>query len=203
MCIRDSYDVRQTFFTLAQSVRTSRVLADYETFEWGPDSFFVQPTPGHSLGHISLIAQIDGKRIGFSGDLISAPGKVQTLYDLQYNYGQGDGSDYMIYSLSKMRDRGTDMLCPSHGRPFGDTADGLLALEMKFREYIGHRWGLETPTLDIKPYSVLPHLVHIPGCSNTWVVISDSGKALFVDYGSQSRTFMYSYDIMFLSLIHI
>ena len=104
--IYDIYDVRNTFFTLAQSVRTTQVLADYETFEWGPYSFFVQPTPGHSLGHIALIAQIDGKTVGFSGDLISAPGKVQTLFDLQYNYGQGDGTDFMIYSLSKMRDRG-------------------------------------------------------------------------------------------------
>jgi glyoxylase-like metal-dependent hydrolase (beta-lactamase superfamily II) len=195
--IYDIYDVRNTFFTLAKSVRTSQVLADYETFAWGPYSFFVQPTPGHSLGHIALIAQIDGKKVGFSGDLISAPGKVQTLYDLQYNYGQGDGTDYMIYSLSKMRDRGTDMLCPSHGRPFDDTAAGLLALESKFRDYMAHRFGIQTPTLDVRPYSVLPHLVHIPGCSNTWIVISDSGKALFVDYGSPSRTFMYSFDVLF------
>ena len=64
---------------------------------------------------------------------------MQTLFDLQYNYGQGDGTDYMIYSLSKMRDRGSDMLCPSHGRPFGETAAGLLALETKFRDYMAHR----------------------------------------------------------------
>ena len=58
--IYDIYDVRQTFFTLAKSVRTTRVLEDYETFEWGDFRFFVQPTPGHTLGHIALIARIDG-----------------------------------------------------------------------------------------------------------------------------------------------
>ncbi len=195
--IYDIYDVRQTFFTLAQSVRTSRVLEDYETFEWGRYRFFVQPTPGHSLGHIALIAEIDGQKVGFSGDLIAAPGKVQALYDLQYAYAQGDGCDYMVYSLCKMRNHNTDMLCPSHGRPFGDTASALQSLETKFRAYLEHRYSIETPSLDVAPRSVLPHLVQIPGCSNTWIVISDSGKALFVDYGSPSRTFMYSFEVFF------
>ena len=195
--IYNIYNVRQTFFTLAESVRTARTLDDYETFEWGPYRFFIQPTPGHTLGHIALIAEIDGARVAFSGDLIAKPGKVQTLYDLQYSYGSGDGSDYMVYSLAKMRERETDLLCPSHGDPFGDTATALRDLEVKFREYLAHRWGLTTPTHDIAPYSVSPHLIHIPGCSNTWIVVSDSGKALFVDYGSQSLTFMFSYTVFF------
>jgi glyoxylase-like metal-dependent hydrolase (beta-lactamase superfamily II) len=193
--IYNIYDVRQSFFTLAQSVRTSRVL-DYETFQWGGYQFFVQPTPGHTLGHIALIAEIDGNRVGFSGDLVAAPGKVRTLYDLQYSYGAGDGCDYMVYSLAKMRDQGTDLLCPSHGQPFGDTAPALLELERKLRDYLEHRWNL-TPTHDIAPTAVLPHLLQIPGCSNTWIVVSDSGKALFVDYGSQSLTFMHSLNVYF------
>ena len=195
--IYDIYDVRQTFFTLAKSVRTARVLEDYETFSWGPYTFFIQPTPGHTLGHITLIATIDGARIGFSGDLIAAPGKVQTLYDLQYAYGAGDGCDYMVYSLAKMREQGCDQLCPSHGDPLRDTAVALQALEDKFRAYMKHRWGIDTPTHDIAPRAISPHLLQIPGCSNTWIVVSDSGKALFVDYGSQSFTFMYSFSILF------
>ena len=195
--IYDIYDVRQTFFTLAQSVRTARVLEDYEAFEWGPYSFSIQPSPGHTLGHIALVAEIDGARVAFSGDLISAPGKTQTLYDLQYAYGAGDGCDYMVYSLAKLRGRDCGLLCPSHGDPIGDTAQALRSLEDKFRDYLKHRWGIGTPTHDIAPRAILPHLVQIPGCSNTWIVVSDSGKALFVDYGSQSRTFMYSFDVFF------
>jgi glyoxylase-like metal-dependent hydrolase (beta-lactamase superfamily II) len=195
--IYNIYDVRQSFFTLAESIRVARVLIDYETFEWGPYRFLIQPTPGHTLGHISLIAEIDGTRIAFSGDLIAEPGKVQTLYDLQYSYSSSDGSDYMVYSLAKMRDQKPDLLCPSHGEPFGDTAPALRMLEDKFREYLKHRWGLMTPTHDVGPVSISPHLIQIPGCSNTWIVVSDSGKALFVDYGSQSFTFMYSFSILF------
>lgn len=195
--IYDIYDVRQTFFTLAESVRTDRVLEDYETFVWGPYRFYIQPTPGHTIGHIALIAEIDGVRVAFSGDLIAEPGKVQTLYDLQYAYGAGDGCDYMVYALAKMREHNTDMMCPSHGDPFDDTATALQTLETKFREYMRHRWGITTPTHDVGPRSILPHLIQIPGCSNTWIIVSDSGKALFVDYGSQSFTFMYSFNILF------
>ena len=195
--IYDIYDVRQTFFTLAQSVRTARVLEDYETFTWGSYSFFIQPAPGHTLGQIALVAQIDGVRVGFSGDLIAAPGKVQTLYDLQYAYGSADGCDYMVYSLAKMREQSCDLLCPSHGDPLRDTGPALQALEEKFRAYMQHRWSIDTPTHDIGPRAILPHLLQIPGCSNTWIVVSDSGKALFVDYGSQSLTFMYSFSVFF------
>ena len=195
--IYNIYDVRQSFFTLAQSVKTARVLEDYETFEWGGYRFFVQPTPGHTLGHIALVTEIDGIQVAFSGDLISQPGKVQTLYDLQYTYSAGDGCDYMVYSLVKLREHHTHLLCPSHGEPFGDTESALKALETKLRDYLSHRWGISTPTIDIRPYAVLPHLIHIPGCSNTWILVSESGKALFVDYGSQSRTFMYSFDVYF------
>ncbi len=195
--IYNMYDVRQTFFTLAQSVRTARVLEDYGTFEWGPYRFFVQPTPGHTLGHIALVTEIDGAKVAFSGDLIAQPGKMYTLYDLQYNYGAGDGCDYMLYSLSKLRNHGTDLLCPSHGEPFRETESALKILEMKIRDYMKHRWSINTPTIDIGPRSVLPHVVQIPGCSNTWIIVSDSGKALFIDYGSQSGTFMYSYSVFF------
>ena len=195
--IYDIYDVRQTFFTLAKSVRTTRVLEDYETFEWGDFRFFVQPTPGHTLGHIALIARIDGAEVCFSGDLIAAPGKVQALYDLQYAYGAGDGCDYMVYSLAKLRERGCDLLCPSHGAPMRETGAALQALEDKVRAYMQHRWGIDQPTHDIVPRAISPHLLQIPGCSNTWIIVSDSGKALFVDYGAQSFTFMYSFNIMF------
>ena len=37
--IYNIYDMRQSFFTLSQSVRTARVLEDYETFEWADYHF--------------------------------------------------------------------------------------------------------------------------------------------------------------------
>ena len=95
--------------------------------------------PGHTLGHIALVTEIDGVRVAFSEDLITQPGKVQTLDDLQYAYGVGNGCDYMVYSLTKLREHHTGLLYPLHGEPFGDTASALKSLEAKLRDYLSHR----------------------------------------------------------------
>lgn len=195
--IYNMYDVRGSFYTLARSVKVERSLLDYSTFEWGNYSFYIQPTPGHTLGHISLIGNIDGRSVAFTGDLISAPGKLHTLYDLQYQYGMHDGVDHLIYSLDKMKKQVVDLACPSHGDPFTGVEGAFKLLESKLRDYMRHHWGIQHPTTDVGPFYVLPHLLHIPGCSNTWVLISDSGKALFVDYGSQSGILFNSGSISF------
>ena len=195
--IYDIYDVRQSFFTLPTSIRVARSLEDYEAFTWGPYSFRIQPTPGHTLGSTTLVGEIDGVRVAFSGDVMMAPGAVQTLYDLQYCYGAGDAEDFLVYSLGKLQKLGIRLMCPSHGDPMRDPDRGMAELERKLRAHLLHRWNVKTTTADIAPRSILPHLVMIPGCSNTWIVVSDSGRALFVDYGSQSGTFMYSFNVMF------
>ena len=52
-----------------------------------------------------MLAEIDGKTVAFSGDLLYAAGKVQTLYDMQYNYGAGDGVEAAILSLGNLARR--------------------------------------------------------------------------------------------------
>jgi len=195
--IYDIYDTRQSFSTLARSVQVTRSLEDYGIFAWGPYRFAIHPTPGHTLGSITLVGQIDGRHVAFSGDLMAAPGRVARLYDLQYSYGDADGCESMIYSLDKLGKLGIDLLLPSHGDPMRSPAPGMKDLERKLRDYVLHHWNIKTPTADIRPRAILPHLLMIPGCSNTWIVMSDSGKALFVDYGSQSFTFMYSFSVKF------
>jgi glyoxylase-like metal-dependent hydrolase (beta-lactamase superfamily II) len=193
--IYDAYDTRMSFFTLTQSVEVARSLMDYDVFRWGPYEFLIQPTPGHSVGHTSFLVEIDGKRVLFAGDLIAEPGKMHTLYDLQFTYNGSDGCEFEIYSLMVTRNQSIDLACPSHGDPFGNYADAAMALEGKLRAYLKHRWDIQTTAADVKPIVVSPHLLWIPGCSNTWVLRSDSGKALFVDYGSLSGTFLFSYQL--------
>jgi len=195
--VYNMYNVRQTFHTLARSVRVDRSLRDYETFAWGPFRLRVQPTPGHTLGHIALVGEIDGRVVAFTGDLFESPGRVRALYDLQYAYGSHDGCDHLIYSLGKLRDLGVALACPSHGDPFTNVDESARALEDRLRGYLRRHWGVETPSADVAPRAVLPHLIQIPGCSNTWIVVSDSGKALFVDYGSQNWTLFHSFQVYF------
>lgn len=187
--IFELYDVHNDFRCLTTNVRVNRLLDDYSELVWGNYSFFVQPTPGHTPGSVSLIATIDSKRVAFTGDLIHSAGKVQTLYDLQYGYGEHEGVDLSIYSLTELLNLKPDLVCPSHGDPLGNPAEGIKLLSEKLREW--HRfWYKHPPTADLQPVAISPHLV---ACTETtssfYAVISDSGKALFIDYGGASWTF--------------
>jgi glyoxylase-like metal-dependent hydrolase (beta-lactamase superfamily II) len=180
------YYVRNDFYTLTRNVRVARALADYSTFRWRNTDFFVLPTPGHTLGSITLLATLDGRPTAFTGDLIYAPGKIQTLFDTQVNYGGAEGVDLGIYSLGRLAERNPALLCPSHGEPMSDPAPAIEATAGRLTDYYRFQTG-NPPSAQNKPFAVSPHLVaHYQTNSSFYVIVSDSGKALFIDYGSAS-----------------
>ncbi len=183
------YDMRNDFFSLTKNVPVAAALRDYETFRWRDAEFFVQPTPGHTPGSITLLTTVDRRKVAFSGDLLHSPGKVQTLYDLQYYYGEHEGVDLSIYSLTELSKLKPELLCPSHGRPVADPLPGMAELIDKLRDW-HHFWYNHPPTSDLQPIAITPHLIaNAETTSSFYAIISDSGKALFVDYGSASWTF--------------
>ncbi|MGD0921308.1 MAG: MBL fold metallo-hydrolase [Terriglobia bacterium] len=184
------YYVRNDFFTLTRNVPAADALRDYETFRWGPHELLIFPTPGHTLGSISLVGTVDGKKVAFSGDLIHSPGKVVNLYELQYQYGSPDGVDFATFSLSKLRELGPELVCPSHGEPFSSPAAGMTDLIGKMKGWYEAYSPGSTLTVENKPFAVTPHLICAHQTTSTfYAVISESGKALFVDYGSASGNF--------------
>ncbi|MDP2996306.1 MAG: MBL fold metallo-hydrolase [Bryobacterales bacterium] len=180
------YYVRNDFYTLTRNVRVARALADYSTFRWRNTDFFILPTPGHTLGSISLLATVDGRLTAFTGDLIYAPGKIQTLFDTQVNYGGAEGVDLGIYSLDRLAEQKPALLCPSHGEPMTDPAPAIQATSSRLTDYYRFQ-NNNPPSAQNKPFAVSPHLVaHYQTTSSFYAIISDSGKALFIDYGSAS-----------------
>jgi glyoxylase-like metal-dependent hydrolase (beta-lactamase superfamily II) len=187
--IFELYDVKNDFFSLTKNVPVTALLRDYDTFRWKGHEFFIQPTPGHTPGSITLVTEVDGKRIAFSGDLMHSPGKVQTLYDLQYYYQEHEGVDMSIYSLTELAKLKPEMVCPSHGRPVADPLPGMAELSRKLTDW-HHYWYAHPPTSQLEPSAVSPHLIaNTDTTSSFYAIISDSGKALLVDYGSASWTF--------------
>jgi len=181
------YYVRNDFNTITEDIAVARRLADYSTFRWNKIDFYVLPTPGHTLGSITLLAAIDGKKTAFSGDLMYAPGKIQNLYDTQINYGGAEGIDLGIYSLSRLRELKPELLCPSHGKPLASPEAALEETIRKLIEY--YRFQSGEPSEFNRPYAVSPHLVaHYQTTSSFYAIVSNSGKAMFVDYGSASGT---------------
>lgn len=147
----------------------------------------IHPSPGHTLGSVSLLGVVDGKKVAFTGDLIHSAGKVVNLYELQYSYGSTDGVDCAIFSLTRVREQGPELICPSHGEPFNQADAGIADLIDKLKGWYS-AYSPDAPlTVENKPYAVTPHLVaSYQTTSSSYALISGSGKALFVDYGSAS-----------------
>ena len=184
------YYVRNDFFALTHNIAVAGVLRDYEKHVWGPYEFLIFPTPGHTIGSISLVGQVDGKKIAFAGDLIHSPGKVVNLYELQYYYGGADGVDCAVFSLAKLRELGVDLACPSHGEPFPNPDGGIADLIGKLRGWSEAFAPEQSLTIDNKPFAVTPHLTcSHQTCSTSYALISDSGKAMVIDYGTASGGF--------------
>ncbi len=180
------YYVRNDFNTITENIPVASVLHDYGTFRWDQRAIFVLPTPGHTLGSVSLLMDVDGKKTAFTGDLLHSPGKIVNLWDTQINYGGAEGIDLAAYSLARLREQKPALICPSHGNPLPDPDKGIEQTIDRLVEYYRFQTG-NNPSLSFRGYAVSPHLIaHALTTSSFYVILSRGGKAMFIDYGSAS-----------------
>lgn len=182
--IYNNYNNRQDRFSILESVK-AEPLRDYGTYRYLGMEFHVIPTPGHTTGSISIETCMEGISIAFTGDLIYGPGKVWSLAATQWSYNGGEGIPYTILSLLDIRERKIQWMFPSHGVPMKTeeaaepTAERLAEL-MKLR--------LQNPRLfqlREHPYErITEHvLFNRTSMANSYVLLSESKKALFIDFG--------------------
>ena len=189
----DLHYVHNDFFSITSNVPVAAVLHDYGTFRWKDYEFFIQPTPGHTPGSITLLTVVDGLKTAFSGDLIQSPGKVKTLYDFQYFYDEHEGADLAAYSLSKLVEQKVELVCPSHGEEMRDPLPGMQELSQKLADWHGY-WKSWGGSVGNKARQLTPHVIaHYQTMSSFYAVISDSGKAMLIDYGFPSWNAFYTY----------
>ena len=129
------YNMRNDFNTVTVNIPVARSLADYSTFTWRGLDFFILPTPGHTLGSITLLARIDGKKTAFSGDLMMAPGKVVNLYDLQVTYGGFEGANLGTYAMKYLLEQKAELLCPSNGEPMADPQSAIQETQRRLMDF--------------------------------------------------------------------
>jgi glyoxylase-like metal-dependent hydrolase (beta-lactamase superfamily II) len=78
------------------------------------------------------------------------------------------------------------MICPSHGEPLPDPGDAIQRTIRHLTDYYRFQTG-NAPVEEGLPAAVSPHLVaHHLTNSSFYAIISSSGKAMFIDYGSAS-----------------
>lgn len=184
--ILNNYNMRQDRFSLLKQVRAVEALRDYRTYRFGRFEITVVPTPGHTPGSITLMTECGGQKLAFTGDLIYGPGKVWSLSAMQWTYNGSEGVHYSILSLLDLKDRGPDLLFPSHGAPMREPNAAIDLLVKRLWEIPKIR-GRQLDLFEWReqPYVALtPHLLlNRTSISRSYVLLSKSGKALLIDYG--------------------
>jgi glyoxylase-like metal-dependent hydrolase (beta-lactamase superfamily II) len=185
------YDLREDRFSLLESVAVTGVVAEYRTKAYGGVEVLAVPTPGHTVGSVSYVIDRGDQRLAFTGDLISAPGKVWSLAATQWTYTGIEGVAATILSTLDVLDRRPDLVLPAHGDPIRDPTAAISLLNSRLKSLI----ELRNPEWDIAglrgtPYvPISTHLLsNRTSQSNSYVLLSDSGGALVIDYGYDFTT---------------
>lgn len=184
--ITNNYNMRQDRFSLLHSIPVYGTLKDYSTHVINGISLTIIPTPGHTTGSITVIAEVDGKKTAFTGDLIYAPGQVWSMAATQWSYNGGEGIALSILSLLDVKDRKPNQLLPSHGQLMDVPSEAIDLLIERLTALMKQRnQNPRLLKLRENPYeAIIPHLlINNTSMSNAYVVLSESGKALFIDFG--------------------
>lgn len=182
------YNMRTNYYTLRESVPVSHILQDYTEFTWKDVTLEVAPAPGHTEGQIALLWDRGGQTVGFVGDLIRDDGQVESLYDLQFNYGDWSGMGQTMGALGYILTFNPAVLFPSHGGAVEKPAEASEKLIAAMRAWTGFYGGSnEGEGPDVRKAQldeVIPNVYFSKYTNaNHYVILSESGKAMFVDYG--------------------
>ena len=184
--LANNYNNRQDRFSLLENITIAGTLTDYAAFAANGVTVHVIPTPGHTVGSISLLVEVDGTLMAFTGDLIAAPGKVWSLAATQWSYNGAEGVSATIASLLDLKHRAPDILLPSHGEPMSSPADAIDLLVARLEQLMTlRREPIVVADLRAAPYErVTPHLLrNRTSHATSYVLRSESGKALRIDFG--------------------
>jgi glyoxylase-like metal-dependent hydrolase (beta-lactamase superfamily II) len=190
--LENDYDLREDRFSLLRSVPVTGSVAEYRSRRYGPIEVYTLPTPGHTPGSVTYLADLDGKRLAFSGDLVYGDGKVWSLAATQWSYSGIEGQASAVISCRVLAEREPDRLLPSHGEPIGDPHVALAAVADRLQELLNMRreapWDLEN--MRQSPWApITPHLLrNRASFANSYALLSESGAALLIDAGYDVTT---------------
>jgi glyoxylase-like metal-dependent hydrolase (beta-lactamase superfamily II) len=194
--VDNNYDLRQDRFSLIEPVQVAGSVAEYRWTRYGAWDVLTVPTPGHTVGSVSYLVDVDGHRLAFVGDLLFAPGKVWSLAATQWTYSGLEGSALTVISARNLLEAKPDTLLPSHGEPMDDPEEAISLLEPRLQALTDLRrtpgiinTGRSKPqdlaAFRERPYeAITPHLLrNRTSVSHSYALLSDDGAALVIDFG--------------------
>jgi glyoxylase-like metal-dependent hydrolase (beta-lactamase superfamily II) len=192
------YDNLWDLFAPIEPVAIAGVVRDYERLKLAGIDLKILPLPGVTMSQIGVETRLgDGRRAIFSAEAIHSPGRLARVAPLQYNYNDLNGAVQCTLSTKTLRGRKPDVLLPSLGDPIAEEVDAALALlQQNLRALVAVRPGMtaQLDALDAEPLQRVTDHVWLDreSMANTWYLISESGKALAIDYGYNSATCAWS-----------
>jgi glyoxylase-like metal-dependent hydrolase (beta-lactamase superfamily II) len=190
--VANDYDLREDRFSLLHSVPVTGTVAEYRTARFGAFDVDVLPTPGHTLGSVTYLVEAGGTRLAFTGDLVYGDGKVWSLAATQWTYSGWEGWGSTINSATILSGREPDVLLPSHGEPVHEPRPALATLAERMQGLIDLRDPVRFNVADRvrRPFDpVTPHLLRNRTMFATnYVLVSDTGGALLIDFGYDVMT---------------
>jgi glyoxylase-like metal-dependent hydrolase (beta-lactamase superfamily II) len=163
---------------------------DHEVLNVAGIDVAVVPLPGvtpHHCGY-ALMTPVSGRRVIFSGETIHSPGRMARIAPLQYDYNDLGGAVNVYYSAGVLRRHDPEMLLPSLGQTIDQDVDGALSGLQDSLRRLCHWRPIEKAQIAVAEEDrlerVTDHVWFDPRSEAlSWFVISESGKALVIDYG--------------------
>jgi glyoxylase-like metal-dependent hydrolase (beta-lactamase superfamily II) len=183
----NDYDLREDRFSLIEPVPVTGTVPEYRTERFGGFDVYTLPTPGHTVGSVTYLVEVDGQALAFSGDLVYGAGKVWSLAATQWSYSDTEGQASTIASLCVLGDRAPDLVLPSHGEAIEEPQTALAATAERVQELMNLRridpWNVSDTVR--RPWDpVTPHLLrNRASFANNYALVSHDGAALLFDVG--------------------
>jgi glyoxylase-like metal-dependent hydrolase (beta-lactamase superfamily II) len=130
------YDFRPDLLVLRESVVPDHLIKPGETFSWEGLQIHAIATAGETNGSVTYIADVDGKRVAFTGDLIAGPGSLWNFYRLDKAFrgmsggywGFGGAVEDVLHSLDAVLSHNPSLVIPSHGVLINNPAEAVQLL---------------------------------------------------------------------------
>jgi glyoxylase-like metal-dependent hydrolase (beta-lactamase superfamily II) len=183
-----------------QPIPLDRTFQTNGTFHWSGHDIRCLGTPGNSPGGMTYLLQQGNRSIAFSGDVMLDGAKMHTWFDTEWDYGFAAGIQSLRKSVARLAECQPTCLLPSHGpavrRPGAQLRDYEKKLvhfeKLYLRGYVvegasvAYQDKVSIPTVVSNLVQVSPHLFKFKRPSfwgNFGLILSDSGRALVVDFG--------------------
>jgi glyoxylase-like metal-dependent hydrolase (beta-lactamase superfamily II) len=197
-------------------LKADRYVKGGDIIEWQGVDIRVLDAPGYTRGAVSYIAELDGKKYAFTGDLIYGDGRIFDLYSLQDSFreirgyhGYAARVGKLISSLGMIAREKPDFIVPSRGPVIRDAGVAIEKLIQTIRQLYSnymsvsaYRWYYpaqmnvladsvlgSSSNIDWMPYSSVILKNPPPWykhISNSNLVLAGDSSAFLIDCGSRN-----------------